>query len=120
MIMQDNPPDKMRMTYVLDRGAYDSPKKEEVIRPAVPKALPPLPDGAPANRLGLAQWLTQPSHPLTARVAVNRYWMMLFGEGLVRSVGDFGRTKHTANSSRITRLACRGLYGKRMGREAHA
>ena len=90
MIMQDNPPDKMRMTYVLDRGAYDSPKKEEVIRPAVPKALPPLPEGAPANRLGLAQWLTQPSHPLTARVAVNRYWMMLFGEGLVRSVGDFG------------------------------
>jgi hypothetical protein len=90
MIMQDNPPDKMRMTYVLDRGAYDSPKKEEVIRPAVPKALPPLPKGAPANRLGLAQWLTQPSHPLTARVAVNRYWMMLFGEGLVRSVGDFG------------------------------
>ena len=90
MIMQDNPPNKMRMTYVLDRGAYDSPKKEEVIRPGVPKALPPLPEGAPANRLGLAQWLTQPSHPLTARVAVNRYWMMLFGEGLVRSVGDFG------------------------------
>lgn len=90
MIMQDNPPNKMRMTYVLDRGAYDSPKKDEVITPAVPKALPDLPEGAPANRLGLAQWLTQPDHPLTARVAVNRYWMMLFGEGLVRSVGDFG------------------------------
>lgn len=90
MIMQDNPPDKMRRTYVLDRGAYDSPKKDEVITPAVPKALPAMPEGAPANRLGLAKWLTQPAHPLTARVAVNRYWMMLFGEGLVRSVGDFG------------------------------
>ncbi|MEN8785192.1 MAG: DUF1553 domain-containing protein [Akkermansiaceae bacterium] len=90
MIMQDNPPNKMRNTYVLDRGAYDSPKKDEVIIPTVPKALPALPDGAPANRLGLARWLTHPDHPLTARVAVNRYWMMLFGEGLVRSVGDFG------------------------------
>ncbi len=90
MIMQDNPPDKMRKTYVLDRGAYDSPKKDEVISPGVPKALPAMPEGAPANRLGLAKWLTQADHPLTARVAVNRYWMILFGEGLVRSVGDFG------------------------------
>ena len=90
MIMQDNPADKMRMTYILDRGAYDSPKKDEVIKPGVPKALPALPRDAPRNRLGLARWLTRPDHPLTARVAVNRYWMMLFGEGLVRSVGDFG------------------------------
>ncbi|MGC6427783.1 MAG: DUF1553 domain-containing protein [Akkermansiaceae bacterium] len=90
MIMRDNPANKMRMTYVLDRGAYDSPLKDEVINPGVPKALPPLPEGAEANRLGLAKWLTDPKHPLTARVAVNRYWMLLFGEGLVRSVGDFG------------------------------
>ena len=90
MIMQDNPPNKMRMTYILDRGAYDSPKKDKVINPGVPKALPALPKDAPPNRLSLAQWLTNPDHPLTARVAVNRYWMILFGEGLVRSVGDFG------------------------------
>lgn len=90
MIMQDNAPDKMRNTYILDRGAYDSPRKDEVILPDVPDALPALPEGAPRNRLGLARWLTRPDHPLTARVAVNRYWMMLFGEGLVRSVGDFG------------------------------
>lgn len=90
MIMQDNPPNKMRNTYILDRGAYDSPKKDEVIQPGVPAALPPLPKDAPRNRLGLARWLVDPSHPLTARVAVNRYWMMLFGEGLVRTVGDFG------------------------------
>ncbi len=90
MIMQDNPPNKMRQTYILDRGAYDSPKKDEVIQPGVPAALPPLPEDAPPNRLGLARWLVQPDHPLTARVAVNRYWMMLFGDGLVKTVGDFG------------------------------
>ncbi|WP_182870425.1 DUF1553 domain-containing protein [Rhodopirellula sp. JC639] len=90
MIMTDNPQDKMRMTYVLDRGQYDSPKKETPISPGVPAALPPLAEDAPPNRLGLAQWLTAPDHPLTARVAVNRYWTMLFGNGLVRSVSDFG------------------------------
>ncbi|MDA7887750.1 DUF1553 domain-containing protein, partial [Akkermansiaceae bacterium] len=90
MIMQDNPENKMRMTYILDRGAYDSPKKDEVIKPGVPDALPAMPADAPLNRLGLAKWLVDPKHPLTARVAVNRYCMMLFGEGLVRSVGDFG------------------------------
>ena len=90
MIMTDNPQSKMRMTYVLDRGQYDSPKKEEPVKPGIPAALPALADDAPANRLGLAQWLTRPDHPLTARVAINRYWMMLFGDGLVRTVGDFG------------------------------
>ncbi|OUT58411.1 MAG: hypothetical protein CBB71_13205 [Rhodopirellula sp. TMED11] len=90
MIMQDNPANRMRMTYILDRGQYDSPKKEKAIEPGVPAALPALPEGAPANRLGLAQWLTMPEHPLTSRVAVNRHWMMLFGEGLVRTVSDFG------------------------------
>ncbi|MFT5469464.1 MAG: hypothetical protein ACI8UO_004585 [Verrucomicrobiales bacterium] len=90
MIMGDLPPEKMRMTYVLERGAYDSPNEEEEIKPGVPAALPPLPEDAPSNRLGLAQWMTQPDHPLTSRVAVNRYWMHLFGGGLVRTAGDFG------------------------------
>lgn len=90
MIMTDNPADNMRMTYVLDRGLYDSPKEDEVIAPGVPLALGSMPADAPQNRLGLAQWLTQPDHPLTARVAVNRYWAMFFGEGLVRTLGDFG------------------------------
>lgn len=44
----------------------------------------------PRNRLGLAQWLFQKENPLTARVAVNRYWLMLFGTGLVKSPEDFG------------------------------
>ena len=90
MIMSDNPADKMRMTFVLDRGQYDSPKKDTPISPGVPAALPPLAEDAPPNRLGLARWLTAPDHPLTARVAVNRYWTMLFGNGLVRTISDFG------------------------------
>jgi len=90
MVMQDNPADKMRTTYILERGQYDSPQEEKPVNAGVPAALPPLPELAPTNRLGLAQWLTQPEHPLTARVAVNRYWMMLFGQGLVRTPGDFG------------------------------
>ena len=90
MIMTDNPPDKMRMTYILDRGQYDSPKEDAVISPGVPAALPALPKDAPPNRLGLARWLTSPDHPLTARVAINRYWTMLFGNGLVRTTSDFG------------------------------
>lgn len=90
MVMQDNPAKSQRMTFVLDRGQYDSPLKDKPVNIGVPAALPALPDGAPANRLGLAQWLTQPSHPLTPRVAINRYWTMLFGNGLVRTAGDFG------------------------------
>ena len=90
MIMGDLPMDKMRKTYVLDRGDYDSPKEDEVIPPGVPAFLPPMPDGAPANRLGLADWLLRDDHPLTARVTLNRYWAMLFGRGLSPSVMDFG------------------------------
>jgi hypothetical protein len=88
MIMGDM--SKMRATYLLERGHYEHPKKDEIIKPGVPAFLPPLPEGAPPNRLGLAQWLTRPDHPLTARVAVNRYWSLLFGKGLVTSVSDFG------------------------------
>ena len=80
----------MRKTFVLERGHYEHPLKEEEIKPGVPAFLPPMPEGAPANRLGLAEWLTRPDHPLTARVAVNRYWSLLFGQGIVKSVSDFG------------------------------
>ena len=79
-----------RPTYMLHRGEYASPIKDEIILPGVPDALPQLMIGAPANRLGLAQWLVEPDHPLTSRVAVNRYWAMFFGRGLVGSVMDFG------------------------------
>jgi len=71
MVMEDM--EDPRKTYVLSRGNYASPLKEEEIRPDVPAALGGLPENAPRNRLGLARWLIDPNHPLTARVAVNRY-----------------------------------------------
>ncbi len=88
MVMQDV--GKMRPTFVLERGNYASPNKERGVQPGVPAALPPLPEGAPANRLGLAQWLVRKDHPLTARVAVNRYWYQFFGTGIVKTIEDFG------------------------------
>ncbi|HYZ85134.1 MAG TPA: DUF1553 domain-containing protein, partial [Bryobacteraceae bacterium] len=86
MVMEEMPSPKP--TNLLLRGAYDRPG--EVVPRAVPGALPPLPAEAPANRLGLAQWLVDPSNPLTARVAVNRYWQSQFGVGIVKTVEDFG------------------------------
>jgi len=90
MVMADNPPDKMRMTYLLDRGQYDSPVEDEVIPPGTPAILPPMPEDAPANRLGLANWLFAEDHPLTARVAVNQLWQLFLGHGIVRTPADFG------------------------------
>src|SRR5262249_10385541 len=86
MVMQELP--TPRDTFVLVRGEYD--KKGEKVQAGTPAALPPLPKGAPANRLGLARWLVDPAPPLTARVAVNRYWQMFFGTGLVKTAEDFG------------------------------
>lgn len=86
MVMQEM--DKPRDTFVLTRGDYRN--QTEKVTPAVPAALPPLPKDAPANRLGLALWLTEPSHPLTARVTVNRFWQMYFGQGIVKTSEDFG------------------------------
>ena len=77
-----------RETFVLIRGAYD--KKGEKVERGVPSALPPLPEGVPNNRLGLAKWLTAPNHPLTSRVIVNRYWQQFFGNGIVKTAEDFG------------------------------
>ncbi len=77
-----------RKAHVLKRGAYDAPL-DEVSRDT-PKSILPFPGGLPRNRLGLARWLFLPQHPLTARVAVNRYWQLLFGQGLVRTPEDFG------------------------------
>ncbi len=79
---------KPRATFVLHRGNYNEPRDQ--VMPGTPAMLPPLPEGATGDRLGLARWVTMPSHPLTARVAVNRFWQMLFGTGLVRTAADFG------------------------------
>ncbi|MFN0121977.1 MAG: DUF1549 domain-containing protein [Blastocatellia bacterium] len=77
-----------RPAHVLKRGAYDAPG-DQVMR-AVPAVFPAMPAEYPNNRLGFAKWLTQPGHPLTARVAVNRLWQMIFGAGLVKTSEDFG------------------------------
>ncbi len=76
------------MAYVLYRGEYD--KRREAVKADTPDVLPPMPADLPRNRLGLAQWLLRPEHPLTSRVTVNRFWQEVFGTGLVRTAGDFG------------------------------
>ena len=77
-----------RPAYQLERGEYDQ-RGEEVGR-VTPAILPPMGDELPRDRLGLARWLVDPAHPLTARVTVNRFWQQLFGAGLVRTADDFG------------------------------
>jgi mono/diheme cytochrome c family protein len=86
MVMADQP--APRESFLLIRGQYDRPG--EKVTPGVPEALPPLPEDAPPNRLGLARWLVDPGHPLTARVSVNRFWQQYFGRGLVKTTEDFG------------------------------
>jgi mono/diheme cytochrome c family protein len=78
-----------RSAYVLTRGAYDAPRNKPVGR-RTPAALPSFPADAPRDRLGVARWLTRPDHPLTARVAVNRFWQLLFGRGIVATPENFG------------------------------
>jgi hypothetical protein len=78
----------VRPAYFLKRGEYD--RKGDKVDRAVPGFLPAWPDGAPKDRLGFAQWLTDRQHPLTARVAVNRFWQQFFGTGLVKTAEDFG------------------------------
>jgi hypothetical protein len=86
MVMREMP--EKRQTYLLARGAYDAPSTP--VDPETPSGLPKLRDDLPKNRLGLAMWLTDPSHPLTARVTVNRFWQSIFGQGLVPTSNDFG------------------------------
>lgn len=86
MVMQELP--TKRPTYVLSRGAYDA-RADEVFA-ASPASLPEMAEDLPRNRLGLAEWLTDPAHPLMARVTVNRFWQSLFGQGIVSTPLDFG------------------------------
>ncbi len=87
-IMRELPPGKRRTTNIQIRGNFLN--KGQEVTPGVPAAFHPLPDGAEPNRLTLAQWLVDARNPLTARVAVNRFWEQLFGIGLVETSEDFG------------------------------
>jgi hypothetical protein len=87
MVMRDST--KPRVTRVLKRGVYDQPT--DTVQMSTPRAILPFDTTRfPKNRLGLAQWLTDKNHPLTARVFVNRVWQEFFGRGIVRTSGDFG------------------------------
>jgi Protein of unknown function (DUF1553)/Protein of unknown function (DUF1549)/Concanavalin A-like lectin/glucanases superfamily/Planctomycete cytochrome C len=85
MVMRETAP---RPTYILARGAYDAPL--EAVDRDTPHSLLRMKADWSKNRLGLAKWLVDPEHPLTARVAVNRFWQATFGTGLVSTAEDFG------------------------------
>jgi Protein of unknown function (DUF1553)/Protein of unknown function (DUF1549)/Planctomycete cytochrome C len=78
-----------RPAHVHERGQFD--RLREPVERGTPSFLPPSPRNAPPNRLGLAQWLTSPAQPLTARAAVNRFWQQVFGTGIVSTPDDLGR-----------------------------
>jgi mono/diheme cytochrome c family protein len=80
--------EKPRDTFVLKRGDYRN--RGDKVEPNTPSVLPPLPRDTPRNRLTLARWLVDPANPLTARVAVNHFWQMYFGLGIVKTSEDFG------------------------------
>lgn len=85
MVMREGP---KRPSHLLVRGQYDQPGEQ--VEAGLPAALPPMPQGAPMNRLGLARWIVDRSNPLTARVWVNRAWEHFFGQGLVKSTENLG------------------------------
>jgi hypothetical protein len=110
MVMGDR--DQPRPTYVLMRGEYDAPDTSHPILPGVPAIFPGFPEAAPQNRLGLAQWMVSSEHPLTPRVAVNRYWALLFGSGIVRTPTDFGVQGEAPTHPRLLDwLACDFVAG---------
>lgn len=86
MVMEDFT--EKRPTHVLERGVYSA--KGELVNNDVPNAIFAMPKELPRNRYGLGKWLTHPEHPLTARVAVNQMWYLMFGRGIVETVEDFG------------------------------
>ncbi|MCH2374109.1 MAG: DUF1549 and DUF1553 domain-containing protein, partial [Planctomycetes bacterium] len=77
-----------REAFILIRGQYD--QRGEKVERKTPAVLPPMAEGLPRDRLGFAKWLLDPGHPLTARVAVNRFWQQCFGQGIVLTAEDFG------------------------------
>ncbi|MFZ2279444.1 MAG: DUF1553 domain-containing protein [Prosthecobacter sp.] len=86
LVMKELP--QPRKTTLFIKGDFTRPSDE--VQPGVLAVLPPLPEGAKADRLALARWLIDPKNPLTARVIVNRVWQQYFGRGLVSTENDFG------------------------------
>ena len=86
MVMEEMQPP--RKTYILERGEYD--QHGEMVERSAPNSILSFTNDYEKNRLGLSKWLFDKKNPLTARVAVNRYWQMIFGRGLVSTSNDFG------------------------------
>ncbi|MHB8519359.1 MAG: DUF1549 and DUF1553 domain-containing protein [Limisphaerales bacterium] len=94
-----------RPTRLFKRGDWRQPA--ELVMPGVPAVLPPLPAGAPLDRLTLARWIVDRRNPLTARVLVNRVWQEYFGQGLVTTPEDFGtRCDAPSHPELLDWLAC--------------
>ena len=81
--------ENLRNTYILNRGAYDSPTDHKV-EGGMPSKILNFEGNLPKNRLGLSKWLFDPNNPLTSRVAVNNLWQQFFGMGIVATPSDFG------------------------------
>lgn len=88
MVMEETP--YRKQFHVLVRGDYASPDAARPVEPSAPAAVMPFAADFPRNRLGLARWATDPNNPLVARVAVNRFWAMCFGSGIVPTQENFG------------------------------
>jgi hypothetical protein len=80
--------DYRRKTHIFERGNWMVHGAE--VKPGVPETWNEMPERAPQNRLGMAQWLVSEDNPLTARVMVNRLWSQLFGRGILETLEDFG------------------------------
>ena len=113
MVMKEQ--EKPRETHILMRGDFRS--KGEVVTPDVPQSLPRIPDGQPANRLGLARWLVDPGHPLVARVTVNRFWQHYFGVGPGQDERRLRDAGGVAQPPRTARLAGHRVHRERLGRQ---
>ena len=118
MVMEDVA--EKRDTYLLKRGAYDAPDTSEKLYPSVPERLGEMDPALPANRLGLAKWLVDPRHPLTARVRVNHYWQMYFGKGIVKTAEDFGTQGARPSHPELLDWLAIHFVRIRLGRQGHA
>lgn len=87
-VMVEAPADMTRPTRIFQRGSWLSPT--DTVQPGTPAFMHPMPADMPANRLGLARWMTDKRNPLVARTLVNRLWEQLFGLGLVETLEDMG------------------------------
>ncbi len=85
MVMNDS---AVKEAHVLSRGNYDAPT--DLVTASTPESIMKFSERYPKNRMGLALWLTEKNNPLVARVYVNRMWAMLFGQGIVKTIEDFG------------------------------